>query len=444
MKIEVPIKALGLALLVLSMPASALEFIVNSQADVPDEFPGNGQCSPVGGVGSTCTLRAAIMEANQHPGPHVIFLPSGSYTLSNSGADEDAAVTGDLDIHRQITIANFTNDPPLIWGNFSDRVFDIHAGGSLTLINVQVAGGMANTATTRHGGAFRVAAGTTLHLQQTSVSANVANLGGAIYSDGSVLIEDSEFFNNVLTDQHTDPQFANGAAILNRGQLGINRSTFRNNGVIPGGNGMFLPGRYAVHSRQGFVADPWVQIQNSSFYENTNGVFSDGVITAVINATLVNNGQRGLRFLPDLDALGEVQFRVVRTVLYGHTGDCNGLPDDQVEFDVSGRINASSDESCGFTGSFDFQNISNPFLPEPGLWGGKTTSLMPRSDSILIDPPGSTCGFLASLEDQRGQPRPVDANGIGVARCDIGALEFQPGMDPVLGDSLFSDRFQND
>lgn len=277
-----------------------------------------------------------------------------------------------------------------------------------------------------------------------SVSANVANLGGAIYSDGAVTIEDSEFFNNVLTDEHTQPQFANGAAILNRGQLAIHRSTFRSNGVIPGGNGQFLTARYAVESRTGFVADPWVLIQNSTFYDNTNGVFSDGVMTRFHNVTLVNNGQRGIRFLPNLDALGEEQLLIVRTVLYGHTGDCNGLPDDQPEFSVAGRSNASSDASCGFTGQIDFQNISFPFLAEPGLWGGKTHSYMPRSNGILVDPPGSNCGWLAVSEDQRGLPRPVDATGLGLPRCDIGALEFQPGIDPVLGDSLFSDRFQLD
>lgn len=442
MRTDVLIRAFALSWLVLSAPASALEFIVNSQSDVAEEFPGNGQCSPIGAVGNTCTLRAAIMEANEHPGPHVIFLASGTYTLTLAGADEDAAATGDLDILRQITIVNGTSEPPLIWGDYADRIFDIHADGTLTLQNIDVAGGMANTATTRHGGAFRVASTGTLHLVETSVSANIGNMGGAIYSDGSILIEDSDFFNNVLTDDHTLSELARGTAINNRGQLNIENSTFRSNGVIPGGEGMFLTGRYAVYNSQGFVDAPLFRTQNSTFFNNTNGIFSDGVKTLIVNATLVNNNQRGVRFLLDLDALGEEQLRIMQTVVYGHTGDCNGLPDDMTEINVAGWINASSDESCGFTGPDDYQNISNPFLSEPELWGGKTLSYMPRSNGILVDPPGATCAFLTTLEDQRGKLRPVDAKDIGAARCDIGAVEFQLDGDPVLPDNMFTDRFE--
>ena len=43
-----------------------------------------------------CTLRAAVMEANDHEGDDTIMLPAGTYTLSNMGAGEDAAKTGDL------------------------------------------------------------------------------------------------------------------------------------------------------------------------------------------------------------------------------------------------------------------------------------------------------------------------------------------------------------
>ena len=433
---------LALAALVAAPVSSALDFIVNNTQDVDEASPGNGICNPVGAVGTTCTLRAAIMEANANPGSHNIFLPSGTYNLTRGGTGENNASTGDLDIRKPITIINGTNNPPLINGNYDDRVFDIHDGGRLTLVNVAVIGGQANIPGTTTGGAFNVRAGAALVLRKARVSSNIANIGGAIYSDGEVEVEDSDFFFNVLTDDEVLPEFANGAAILNRGSLSIKRSTFRSNGVIPGGNGMFLTGRYAVHSRRGFVSDPSVKIHNSTFFDNTNGIFSDQVFTDIVGTTLVNNNFRGIRFLPYLDALGQTQLTIAYTVLYGHTGDCNGIPDDQPEYDVRFNINASSDDSCGFTGFNDYQNISYPFFGEASEHGGPTLTFMPRSNGILVDPIGGNCGAFEDLEDQRSAARPIDGDDVSGALCDIGAIEFDPETDP--GDSLFSDRFEQD
>lgn len=431
----------AISFLALGTCAHAMLIIVTATEDLPDQFPGNGECKPELAVQGTCTLRAAIMEANAHDDePHTILLPSGTYVLDHVGADEDLAVTGDLDILTDITIANFTDDAPVIYGNFSDRVFDIHPGAKLTLNGVNVAGGMANQPGTVHGGAFRVAADAELELQRSTVSGNIANIGGAIYSDGLVRIFDSEFYHNALVDDHVNSQFTDGAAILNRGKLGVYNSTFRHNGVIPGGEGIVLNGEHVIESRVGFTENPAVTLYQSTFYENTNGVFSDGVPTVVLLSTFVGNGQRGLRFLLDLDNLGVEQHRVAATVLHGHTSDCNGIPVGHVEYAVTDQWNVSSDESCGFTGASDHQNIGYPFLGGPGNHGGPTSTFMPRSDSVLVDAPGLNCALDAPF-DQRGQPRPADGNGDGVASCDIGAVEYQAGSDPAVPDQVFSDRF---
>lgn len=428
-------------LLLFAAPASALTFIVNNTQDVPDEFPGNGVCSPVGGVGSTCTLRAAIMEANAHPGPHFILVASGNYNLTISGTGEEMAASGDLDIRQDITITNGTSDPPLIWGNFNDRIFDVHDGARLRLINIQIAGGQANVVGTTRGGAIQVAANAELELERVSVATNIANLGGAIYSDGSVVITDSLFFNNVITDDQVDIQFTNGAAILNRGQLEIRGSTFRDNGVIPGGGSNILINRYAVHSRRGFVADPEVLVVNSTFFDNTNGIFSDGVPTVLINSTLVRNNQRGIRFLPFVDAGTAEQLLISHTVLFGHIGDCNDIPDDQPQFNVANNNNASSDTRCGFTGIRDHENIAWPFFGDANFHGGPTETFLPRADGILVDPLFSLCP-LGNSQDQRGQSRPLDGTGNGVSFCDIGAVELNVDTDPMPADQLFGDRFE--
>lgn len=423
--------------------ASAQDFIVNNNADVPDASPGDGVCNPVNAVPGVCTLRAAVMEANAlDNGPHLIALPSGTYTLDNEGEDEDGALTGDLDITSNIRILNGTANPPLISGNASDRIFDLLDGSELELENVALAFGVANTPLTVRGGAVQVREGARLALDTVRVSLNLANQGGAIYSDGVVSIQRSEILNNAILAEHLISEFSDGAAIFNRGQLLVGRSTIRDNGKIPG-FGVPLPtNEFAIHSRPGFAKLISVAISNSTIFGNTNGVFSDGVLTSISSSTVVENNQRGLRFLPDVDNLEQVQLNISQSVFFGHqASDCNALNSAQSWLSVSERVNASSDESCGFDGGVDFQNIQNPFFGGLSDNGGPTLTLMPRSTSILVDPEDGSCSFVITT-DQRGSPRQVDGNDSGQALCDIGSVEYQPGDDPEFTDQLFSDRFQ--
>jgi len=435
------ILAIGLIMFFQSQ-AHALDFFINSTVDAPDAVPGDGLCNPVNALPQTCTLRAAIMEANALGGAHNLFLPVGVYVLDNVGEDEDQALTGDLDIHAEILIINGTDNRPLISGNATDRIFDIHADGKLTIDNIDLSGGRANSPATVRGAAVNVRGDGRLLLQRSRVSLNLANQGGAIYSDGSVHIVESELFNNAIVAEELLPEFSDGAAILNRGVLIVERSTLHDNGRLPGFATPLSTVEYAIHSRRGFVEFPFVIIGNSTVFNNTNGIFSDGVPTFITHTTVVNNNGRGLRFLRDLDSLGEVQLTVIQSVLYGHDSDCNGLDSAEAEHDLAFNINASSDASCGFTGFNDFENISYPFFGVLSDHGGPTPTLMPRSDGILVDPVSGGCGSLS--DDQRGQPRPLDGNGFGGAVCDIGAVEFDPELDPEFEDQMFSDRFEQD
>jgi len=432
-----PLAALAL-LLAVNAPASAAVFIVNSTLDVNEESPGNGSCDPVGAVGATCTLRAAIQEANALGGSHDVLVASGTYGLTREGIGEDAALTGDLDILAEIRIVNGTSNPPLVSAFGNDRVFDVRGGGMLTVENLHVHGGRADAPGNVHGGGFRVAAGGSLVLQDAIVSTNVGNIGGAIYSDGAVTISDSELFNNALVDDNVALGQAAGAAIFNRGQLVVERSTLRDNGVVPGGEGL-VAAAYAIESSIGFVADPSVTITNSTIAENTNGVFSDGVETAIVHASIAANGARGLRFLRDLGNPGTVQLQVHRSVIVGHTGDCNGLVGTDAEYDLRNRSNASSDSTCGFSGGSDQQDIDWPFFGELAVQGGNTPVLMPIPGGPLVDAAGVLC---LPFEDQRGTPRPLDGDLDFINACDIGAVEYDADSDPVHGTALFADGFE--
>lgn len=420
----------------------AAVFIVNNTQDVPDEFPGNGICNPVGAVGNTCTLRAAIMEANALGGSHTVLVASGQYTLTRVGAGEDFASTGDLDIRADITLINGTNNPPVVFAANQDRVFDVHPGASLRLDNVHVAGGYANQVGTVHGAAFRVHPGAALELDRAVVAGNLGNVGGAIYSDGSVSIVDSVFFHNAITATHVLPEFANGAAILSRGSLSIERSTFHDNGVLPGGEGLVAQA-HVIHGRDNGPANPEINLVNVTVANNTRGIRSDGVPLEMNMVTIAGNGARGLQFNRDLGALGQVQLRIRQTVIAGHTGgDCNGLNGDDAEYLVQNRHNASSSATCGFIGYSDQENIVGAFLGELADHGGPTPVLMPDPTGPLVDTGGQLC--MPSFEDQRGKSRPIDGNLDFLAYCDIGAVEYDPDTDPVppVADLIFANDFE--
>src|SRR5438876_9548202 len=221
---------LTLASLLLAVaPAAAATFTVNDTADAVDAVL-DGNCATAGG---TCTLRAAIQEANAHAGADTIMVPAGTYLLTIAGQGEDIAATGDLDITDDATITGAGADNTILDGNGIDRIFDISAslvtisaltirngnpgpgdngfgGGlynssTLTLRNVVVAnntaaasgGGISNdnditltncvvsgnTAANFGGGIDNPATATP---ENVTVSGNTANAGGGIANDDSV------------------------------------------------------------------------------------------------------------------------------------------------------------------------------------------------------------------------------------------------------------------
>ena len=426
--------------------AANQSFIVNSSMDASDDNPGDGICHAIGGLNGTCSLRAAIVEANAHAGDHTIALPSGMYTLTKAGADEDNGATGDLDIKRHITITNATNSPPSIYANAIDRVFDVRDGGHLELINASVSGGLANSPGNVHGGGIRVNLGADLTLRRVVVSTNVANIGGGIYSDGDVVIEDSEFLNNGIVADNVLDEFANGDAILSRGTLSITRSSFHDNGVIPGGEGLGLrTAEAAIHLKNNGPANPTFGMINSTVAQNSVGIRSEGVMSMLIMNTIANNRGMGFRFNFDIDNMGSGQLYVRHTAITGNNEggfNCNQLdpvsfPD---ELDITDQYNASSDDTCGFIGASDFEGIADPFFAQLDTWGGRTPALMPKPASELIDNGGIQCS--PSYEDQREVTRPIDGNGDVATGCDIGAIEYNPNTDPVLPPELFKDGFE--
>src|SRR4051794_34268633 len=102
-------RALALATLILACFAGAAHgatFTVTTPNDHQDVAVGDGVCATSLSTAS-CSLRAAVQEANFKPDADTIVLPAASYALGIGGSGEDAALTGDLDITSPVNIAGF-------------------------------------------------------------------------------------------------------------------------------------------------------------------------------------------------------------------------------------------------------------------------------------------------------------------------------------------------
>src|SRR5690606_34251845 len=112
--------------------SAAVNFIVNSTADAVDVNPGDGFCETI--IPGQCSLRAAIQEANALAGEDTIIIPSGIYTLAITGADEDSAATGDLDVTDGLVITGAGIGITIIDADSLDRAFHV-VSGSLEISN---------------------------------------------------------------------------------------------------------------------------------------------------------------------------------------------------------------------------------------------------------------------------------------------------------------------
>src|SRR5437773_2640657 len=179
----------GLVLAVVRPPvAHAATFTVDSTVDAVDAAPGDGVCATAGG---TCTLRAAVQEANALGGANTIEVPAGTHTLTLAGV-EDAAASGDLDVTGgSLTIEGAAAATTVVDANGLDRIFEVLAPATssianLTMKNRRSPATISYPITGSGGGIFNHG---TLTLTNSGVTGNSAvagqlGIGGGIENDG--------------------------------------------------------------------------------------------------------------------------------------------------------------------------------------------------------------------------------------------------------------------
>ena len=207
--------------------AFAATFVVDSRYDSIDANPGDGVCADAWGA---CTLRAAILEANATAAPDLIELPRGHYRLTRSEPpnssnpyEEDAGLTGDLDILHDLkivgelgvfqTIVDADGQP--------QRVVDVHPGAVAELRQLTVTGGtssvegpfgagirnqgdlslidcrvVANDAGSNTGDAGGILNGGVLSVRRCEIARNFADDCGGLQNSGTAIVENSTFHSN--------------------------------------------------------------------------------------------------------------------------------------------------------------------------------------------------------------------------------------------------------
>jgi CSLREA domain-containing protein len=200
-KSSVFVVALGVALVgvILSASAQAAVFTVNSPSDPPagDANPGDGICD-IAPPTHTCTLRAAIQEANALAGADEIILPPNTYLLT---------IVSELGITGSLTITGGGASITIIDGNKSvrpnSRVLVAGSGITVNISGVTIRNGGTGG---DGGGIFNAG---TLTLTNSTVSGNNAGEnGGGIYN----FLGTANSFNSTITDNRSDADL-NGTGI---------------------------------------------------------------------------------------------------------------------------------------------------------------------------------------------------------------------------------------
>ena len=259
--------------------ATAVTFTVNTTADTTT-------CS------TNCSLRGAIIAANAASGDNLIILPSGIYSLTLNGRNEDASATGDLDITSNLTISGTNAATTIIDGKQIDRVFHIITGTvNVTLVNVTIRSGYAPGL----AGGIWVGASTRLTLVNCIVTSNSGQngdygSGGGIYNDGTLTLVNTTVISNSVYSSGYTGGAALGGGIYNNGNLALIDSLVGNNAAGFGG-GIYNKGTLDLtHSTvNGNSA------MSSAFFLTGygGGIANDGGTTALHNSSVISNTTLG-------------------------------------------------------------------------------------------------------------------------------------------------------
>jgi CSLREA domain-containing protein len=373
-----------------------------------------------------CSLREAIIAANANSETDIITLPAGTYTLSITEANEDAAATGDLDITATatdaITITGAGAATTIIDASgLNDRVFEVRSGANLTISGVTIRNGNSTTSTDTNGGGI-LNSGGNLTVNDSIISGNNAGFGGGVLTNGGTAT-----INNSTITQNTANVRGGGLFNLN-GTLNVNNSVISMNSVrnIPNGSDTGYNGG-GIRNFGGQTT-----ITNSTISGNTTGLNGGGIA----NANSADNS--GVVILNNITITANTADSDSST---SPSGDGGGIFNGSGTINVRNSIIAGNNDAeapdCGGTNTSQGNNLIGNGAGCTGFTNGVNNDLVgadpllgalqgnggaTQTHAIAATSPARNTGnpSTCAATDQRGVARPQGA------ACDIGAFEIAP------------------
>lgn len=390
-------------------------FTVTKTADTAD-----GSCN------ADCSLREAVIAANDAPGPDTIVVPAGHYLLTRTGPqDEVSSLTGDLDLYGVgATIVGAGIGATIIdageMAGINERVFQVGAFDSIedpsaTFRDLTITGGRA-VATVPFfevtGGGIQLDVGT-LTLERVAIHDNYAGQSGAgiqAESGASFTIRDSSLTENATTFLGV------GAGMTSSGASGtIEHTLVHDNRAMDSGGGLFMSGLGTVSVRN-------TTISGNSTTNQGGGIYLGGSTVVLNNVTMTDNTAD-----QDANATGNGGgiHRDTGTITLRNTivaGNHDGSPSGPVFPDCSGTVVSGGhnligrNDGCTFTAVAGDRVGTSTSPIDPGLLplaenGGLTGTHALIPGSPAVNAGGPAC----ETTDQRGAPR---------SGCDIGSYEL--------------------
>ncbi len=368
-----------------------------SQANTPTSTPpAISTPSPPITLGSGCTLADAITAANTDTATGSCSAGSGAdtivFTANVTLSAHSPAITSDITFSGN----NYTLD-----GADSYRLFNISDVALTVAIN--------NLTLNNSTGAI-VAYGGSLTISNGSFNSNSAYDGAAIYTEGSVIINDSSFSNNFANR-------AGGAIYTLGGSVTVSGSSFSGNSVMDYGG--------AITASSGSVTISDSSFRNNSSSDGGGGaLYTSGTLT-ISNSTFSNNSTLdwgGAIYQWDADSVMTLSHVTIadNSALQG-----NGIYNNGGSVNMRNSLlkdNGDSD-ACYTVGALN-QNVGNlisdgscspAFSGDPKL-GAYSNGYYPlQSGSPAVNAADATYCLSA---DQIGTTRPQGS------ACDIGAFEL--------------------
>jgi hypothetical protein len=426
------VRGLVAAALAYASPVLAIQtFLVDSTADGIDDDASDGICHT---AANTCTLRAAVMQANRSTGAGAtIVLPAGTYVLARPPSGSDGEDSGDLNLttpasgNPLITITGAGAATTIIDANQIDGVLFIDYSRTAIISNITIRGGYA----AYYGGGVENRGALTLDRVNVTQNHN-GDLGGGIRNAGSLILRNSSLIDN--------DSVLGGGGLMNEEDAYVSASTIAFNTAYEGGG--------IYNYRHLILIDSTIAL-NEALTDGGGilGVEGSDSATNIYSSTIVFNDADedrdgvgsggGVHILAGNSSIG---FNLRNTLLTGNTY-ANSPQSDDCYTDSGAYLYSYGVNLLGTSSGCTISTVSGFWTQFVGNLGPLQDNGGPTDTVALLNIGYNNAidagAYPEGCTDDSGNTIATDQRGFARSAgqwCDVGAYEFDP-------DSIFINGF---